>query len=923
MTKAAKIARTERSSLYKSQVLPTSVKKVQKILRQIQGKTVSEALVQLRFSPKKVARDIMKGLIVAQDEAIAGRGMGLGDKHALKKWTEQRNEVASTLADLDEQTPKTKGANKVIELKDGKKKLVRDPTEIYIDQAWCGRGESWKSPEFRARGRVNMLTHRTTSFSFLLKEEKTRMRISDEIKKKRDNRKLWVALPDRPVTAQRQVSASLASCNYTIFIKRVSTVIRDGLPSTSTRSMHRSMPPQDLSAAVGRSRSFTGCSTCRTRHTKCDEGRPTCAACRSAGVQCGGPLLSEEERQRMSEWLTEAVSPKAVTNQLNKIDEECEAVSCSEDVSISRGPFGAFKIVQSLSAMSGGLPDRPEDPQLVEGLNHVSDNTVDFTDGSLTPRTRMLFQSLLELPEENTFSSVLPMWSTIDDFARIQEVFDDVDISTNLTSFGQQPLMDEMGHDLQFDGPDHVIPLERFAFSDCMPLTTTNNTIPDDAVHLIKHYSSTVLTVLTPFHHSKTPWHVLFVPHAKSCLAALTLGESLDHASLCAFYATLSISAFSLGGISQSNTWLEQGRTYLKIARDHVRLMLRSAYDYPKTAKYKNILIALLSMVQVAIVIGNRDQAECYFVEAEKFIRMKGLNRKKSRKVRLLHHCYVFERMFHESVYLAGTNSAQRSHARKAIESSGAMAYSQDSLSFRLGDLEDLESRALRVKCREEGENDLHLQNPGLWPKTLYPEIFGIPEKYVFALSLIIRLGQWRDEARHQDAVNALSLTDFLSRAKTVERYIKQLYRSVEGPNPPSTTTSEAQEPMLDDLLQAMQHALTIYFHRRIYDVEAEMLQIHVVAVRNCLLRSETSMVYGSARFLWPAFIAASEAEDPQVQASFTEWFQNSAARSGLPYFNDAKASIERIWEEKQNSHGSHVTWMDFMQKIDATSDSP
>jgi hypothetical protein len=41
-------------------------------------------------------------------------------------------------------------------------------------------------------------------FSFLLKEEKTRMRISDEIKKKRENRKLWVALPDRPVTAQRQ-----------------------------------------------------------------------------------------------------------------------------------------------------------------------------------------------------------------------------------------------------------------------------------------------------------------------------------------------------------------------------------------------------------------------------------------------------------------------------------------------------------------------------------------------------------------------------------------------------------------------------------------------------------------------------------------------------------------------------------------------
>lgn len=204
MTKAQKIARTERESVYKSHYIPTSVKKIQKLLRQIAGKTVSEALVQLRFSPKKVARDIIKGLLIAQDEAIAGRGMGLGDKHALKKWVEQRNEVASTLADLEEGVPKTKGLNKVIELKDGKKKLVKDPTEIYIDQAWAGKGQIYKSPEFRARGKVNMLTHRTSTFTFLLKEEKTRVRISDEIKKKRDNRKLWVALPDRPITAQRQ-----------------------------------------------------------------------------------------------------------------------------------------------------------------------------------------------------------------------------------------------------------------------------------------------------------------------------------------------------------------------------------------------------------------------------------------------------------------------------------------------------------------------------------------------------------------------------------------------------------------------------------------------------------------------------------------------------------------------------------------------
>lgn len=623
----------------------------------------------------------------------------------------------------------------------------------------------------------------------------------------------------------------------------------------------------------------------------------------------------------MSEWLTTSVSPKAVTRQLDKIDEECEAASSLADVNVFRGPFGAFRVAQIVPVASEDLPDWTEDGNLVQDLSQV-DNTLDLNGGTLTPRTQALLQSLVEFPEGNPSSSTLPMWSTFDDFSRIQEVFDDVDIPSTFPAFGHPS--PEAGFQSLTDVPNYDTSFAQFDLSDSMHLSTVNNTVPHDAVYLIKHYSTTVLTLLTPFRHSKTPWHVLFVPHAKSCLAALTLGEVMDHASLCAFYATLSISSFSLGGITQSNMWLEQGKTYLNIAREHVRLMLRNAYDHPKTAKYKHVLIALLSMVQVAIVIGNHDQAECYFVEAEKFIRMKGLNRKKSRKVRLLHHCYVFERMFHESVYLAGSNSPHRSHARKAIESSGAMAYSQDSLSFRLGDLNDLESRMMRIKCREEGENDLHLQNPGFWPKTLYPEIFGLPERYVFALSLVIRLGQWRDEARHQDAADALSLREFLGRAKTVERYIKQLCTTPQDHDSPSMDHCKSPEPTLDDLLKAMHHALTIYFHRRIYDVEADMLQTHVMGVRDCLLRSEETeadMTYGSARLLWPAFIAACEAEDPQVQASFRDWFQNSATRSGLPYFNNAKANIERIWEEKRNNFGSHVTWVDFMRKIGAVPD--
>lgn len=178
MTKAQKLLRTERQSLYRSQLLPTSTKKLQKVVNQIAGKTVSEALVQLRFSPKRVARDVIKGLEIAQNEAIAARGMGLaGEDAAVSRWKKQRaaTDAGRPKDTWDYKTSKTNGSleakpvkvpffkDTTIQLKDGSKKVVRDPSEIYIDQAWVGPGQSWKTPEFRARGAINMLKHRTTS----------------------------------------------------------------------------------------------------------------------------------------------------------------------------------------------------------------------------------------------------------------------------------------------------------------------------------------------------------------------------------------------------------------------------------------------------------------------------------------------------------------------------------------------------------------------------------------------------------------------------------------------------------------------------------------------------------------------------------------------------------------------------------------
>lgn len=139
VTRKEWIKKNERESLSKSHFLKTSVKKLGPLARQIAGKTIEDALVQMRFSKKKAAWDVRKHLQHARNVAIVRRGMGLG------KTTKEDAEPVQIVT------------------KEGKRRKVTDRTGIYIEQAWVGRGPYGREPEYRARGQVNMLRPPVTS----------------------------------------------------------------------------------------------------------------------------------------------------------------------------------------------------------------------------------------------------------------------------------------------------------------------------------------------------------------------------------------------------------------------------------------------------------------------------------------------------------------------------------------------------------------------------------------------------------------------------------------------------------------------------------------------------------------------------------------------------------------------------------------
>ncbi|KAJ5647924.1 Ribosomal protein L22bacterial/chloroplast-type [Penicillium lividum] len=183
LPKAVQIKRTERESLSKSHWFKTSVKKLGPLARQIAGKNIDEAILQMRFSKKKAALDVLGHLEHAKNVAMVRAGMGL---------PEEKAEPTKPLT---------------VVLKSGERKTITDPTNIYIQEAWVNRGPYGHGMDHRARGQINRLRPPATGLSVVLKEEKTRIREWEEreataLRKRKEQ--LWVQLPDRKISAQNQ-----------------------------------------------------------------------------------------------------------------------------------------------------------------------------------------------------------------------------------------------------------------------------------------------------------------------------------------------------------------------------------------------------------------------------------------------------------------------------------------------------------------------------------------------------------------------------------------------------------------------------------------------------------------------------------------------------------------------------------------------
>ncbi|KAK1713332.1 fungal-specific transcription factor domain-containing protein [Colletotrichum acutatum] len=593
---------------------------------------------------------------------------------------------------------------------------------------------------------------------------------------------------------------------------------------------------------VEHTRTFTGCRTCRSRHAKCDEGRPECAACRRNGINCAGytarltwiedsdasgeanqrgpevpeyryTLFSDSEREIMSSQLTNSLGPKAAGKVLAEIDTVYKTSESEKAFSISKGPFGAFKSVKRREVPLTQLSPSP---------------TLSEHDTSL-----LLDPEHASMPDlQSDFSvDILPMsWP---EHVEDTTCGEDGDIIVPVTNAV------ETDNKLATPHADAATVVTIPPASSCLGASTSLSKVPEQAQALLRYYTSHVGSTKTSGQGKfKSAWQLLFLLCAFETFAEFRL------TILCALFAH---SAFQLHKTDLTprspDYWQHLGNKHQERARMHLKNAVKIDIHDSGLGGYKDLLMALIAMA-MGSCHESRD-SRVFLLDAERLIRVKGLASHNSEIVRVLHHTYTYIRVIAEATY-PFWDSESESDRTSLLEfeaiASNSFHIREESLNTGLDPNEE--------KSKTVGYADIHLESQGLWRETLHSNIHGIPESLMTLLAQTIQLSNEKDHLETRARSNPKLASDFKTHSIDNEGNL-------------------ITQPSTQSMVQAMHRALIIYFHRQIHDVSAMLLQYVIHQALGHLESCLDSMVRGddfALGIMWTVYICARKSISPELQ---------------------------------------------------------
>jgi arginine metabolism regulation protein II len=220
-------------------------------------------------------------------------------------------------------------------------------------------------------------------------------------------------------------------------------------------------------------------------------------------------------------------------------------------------------------------------------------------------------------------------------------------------------------------------------------------------------------------------------------------------------------------------------------------------------------------------------------------------------------------------------------------------------------------------KSDELGYDDIHLELLGAWKKSLFQEMYGVPELLMGLLSQTVRLAN-EQELLHRDTELDPDIVMTLNRRT---KLLEQSILSWKAPEDMVSPQAGCKASLMDTQkanaayhsATALHQALVLFYYRRVHNINALMLQDTVrKVIKSAELAEEAAMNSNrnyEASLLWPIFIASCEAVDTDLQKILHEWLLSTGNRTHIPLFAAAADTAQRVWELRQERQDYTLSW--------------
>lgn len=209
------------------------------------------------------------------------------------------------------------------------------------------------------------------------------------------------------------------------------------------------------------------------------------------------------------------------------------------------------------------------------------------------------------------------------------------------------------------------------------------------------------------------------------------------------------------------------------------------------------------------------------------------------------------------------------------------------------------------IKNKELGEDDIHLEILGEWKDSLFLEMFGLPESLLGLLSQTVRLANEQELIHKDPNADRKMVESLMRRTKLLEHSILSWKLSSY-----EAALRYLSAPQNRNAVQAFHQGVILFYYRRVQNINAIILQDTVRKLLDYVQVSDSSD-NAAAVVLWPCFIAACEALQPELREAIGHRLSRNASATRKKSFEVALTIARRVWELRDEKQDFTIGWFD------------